>query len=132
MKEEATLYARIGGHEGLVHLLQFFYADVRQHQVIGPIFMKRIQDWKAHILKIAEFWARATGGPSLYAGQMPMKHLPLDLQPEHFGFWLELWDFNCRRYLGAVEAEEMSQLAHGIGARLQQIVSTHAAGDFAS
>jgi hemoglobin len=125
--EHPSLYNRIGGHQGIAVLLKHFYADVRQHQVIGPIFLEKIHDWPAHILKITEFWARATGGPSMYAGQMPLKHLPLGLAPEHFAAWLELWDFNCRRHLPAAEAAEMSQLAHGIGARLQQIVSRNSA-----
>lgn len=124
MNEDRSLYHRIGGRAGLLSLLNAFYADVRQHAVIGPIFNARITDWKAHIAKIAEFWARATGGPSAYSGQMPMKHLALGLQPEHFSHWLELWDFNCRRHLAPAEATEMSQLAHGIGARLRQIVGS--------
>jgi hemoglobin len=118
-----TLYARIGGHAGLSKVLHSFYADVRQHQVIGPIFLERIHDWPAHIAKIAEFWARATGGPSKYVGPMPVKHLSLGLAPEHFHFWLELWDFNCRRNLAEREAQELSALAHGIGDRLKQIVA---------
>jgi hemoglobin len=125
---QPTLYRRLGGHDGLLRLLNSFYADVRQHAVIGPIFNARIKNWKAHIEKIAEFWARATGGPSFYTGQMPVKHLALGLEPEHFAHWLELWDFNCRRHLAPAEAEEMSRLAHGIGARLRQIVGANAGG----
>ena len=123
VEKNASLYQRLGGHPGLLRLLKSFYADVRQHGVIGPIFAAHIKDWDAHVAKIAEFWARATGGPSIYAGQMPVKHLALGLAPEHFGFWLELWDFNCRRMLAQTEAEEMSKLAHGIGARLRQILA---------
>jgi hemoglobin len=127
-EKDLSLYQRIGAHAGLLRLLKSFYADVRQHRVIGPIFAAHIDDWDAHIAKIAEFWARATGGPSIYAGQMPVKHLALGLEPEHFGFWLELWDFNCRRNLAQAEAEEMSRLAHGIGARLRQIVVSKKGG----
>lgn len=118
----ASLFERIGGKEKLRTFLWHFYADVRQHQVIGPIFNARIKDWPEHVSKIAEFWARATGGPSDYTGQMPLKHLTLGLEPKHFAAWLELWDWNCKRHLGPAEAAEMSALAHGIGARLRQIV----------
>jgi hemoglobin len=119
---EATLFERIGGMEKLRTFLWQFYADVRQHQVIGPIFNARIQNWPEHVAKIAEFWARATGGPSNYTGQMPLKHVALGLEPEHFRAWLELWDWNCQRHLAPAEAAEMSALAHGIGQRLRQIV----------
>jgi len=125
MQERASLYERIGAHEGIAKLLRHFYADVRQHRVIGPIFNERIKDWPAHIAKIGEFWARATGGSSNYSGQMPLKHLNLDLEPRHFGSWLELWDANCRCYLPPREAREMSALAHEIGHRLRHIVSRH-------
>ena len=119
---EATLFERIGGMEKLRPFLWQFYADVRQHQVIGPIFNARIKNWPEHVAKIAEFWARGTGGPSNYAGQMPLKHLALGLEPQHFAAWLELWDWNCKRHLAPAEAAEMSALAHGIGQRLKQIV----------
>jgi hemoglobin len=122
-----SLYQRVGGHAGLSKLLHHFYADVRQHQLIGPIFLQHIHDWPAHIAKIAEFWARATGGPSNYAGQMPVKHLALGLQPAHFETWLALWDFNCARHLAPAESSEMSALAHSIGARLKQIVGAYGA-----
>jgi hemoglobin len=119
---EASLFERIGGMEKLRPFLWHFYSDVRQHQVIGPIFNAKIQNWPEHVWKIAEFWARATGGPSSYIGQMPLKHLTLGLEPKHFAAWLELWDWNCKRHLPPAEAAEMSALAHGIGQRLRQIV----------
>ena len=89
---------------------------------MGPIFDRHISDWPVHLANITEFWARISGGPSIYSGSMPAKHLDLGLNPEHFVTWLGLWDFNCRRSLPPQEAEEMSRLAHGIGERLNQIV----------
>ena len=124
MTESAqSLYERIGGQEGLNNLLRHFYADVRQHQLIGPIFNQEIQDWPAHLVKIGQFWARILGGPSNYSGQMPMKHFPLGLEPHHFAAWLALWDANCHCYLKLQEAGEMSQLAHDIGNRLKHLVA---------
>ena len=37
MNEISTLHERLGGHEGILKLIQPFYADVRQHAVLGPI-----------------------------------------------------------------------------------------------
>ena len=116
------LYDRIGGREGLSNLLRHFYADVRQHHLIGPVFNQRIEDWPAHLAKIAGFWARITGGPSMYSGQIPAKHVSLGLDPRHFDAWLELWDFNCRCRLEPQEAREMSRLAHEMGQRLAGLV----------
>lgn len=118
-----SLYARLGGHEGIRRLIHPFYADVRQHAVIGPIFNARIQDWAEHQAKITEFWALQTGGPSRYAGGFAGAHLSLDLKPEHFQHWLTLWEFNCKRHLPEREAEEMIGLAHEFGRRLRRVLA---------
>ena len=69
-QDSPSLFDRIGGREGIFTLLRHFYADVRQQQVIGPVFNERIKDWPAHLTKIGEFWVRVTGGPSSYSGQI--------------------------------------------------------------
>jgi len=115
-----TLYSRIGGHDGLRTLLTHFYADVRQHAVIGPIFRARIQDWPAHIEKIAGFWSGLTGGPPMYGGGLMAKHMPLGLAEEHFGHWLTLWAFHCDQHLASNDADMLKALAHQIGGRLKQ------------
>jgi hemoglobin len=122
-----SLYDRIGGRETLTVLLRHFYADVWQHELIGPIFNRQIKDWPSHLAKIGEFWARITGGPSNYLGQMPAKHFGLGLEPRHFAVWLGLWECNCRCYLKSQEAQEMSQLAREIGRRLKSIISSEEA-----
>lgn len=116
-----SLYERIGGHEGLAKLLHHFYADVRQHKIIGPIFNERIQDWNLHLATIENFWARQTGGPSTYAGGMG-KHISLPIEPEHFNHWLALWEFNCRKHLPEKEAGEMISLAYQIAGHLKRMV----------
>lgn len=116
--DRESLYARLGEREGLLKLLNSFYADVRQHAVIGPIFNAKIQNWPEHIEKIAEFWALQTGGPSIYRGGFGAAHLPLDLKPQHFQHWLTLWEFNNARLLAPREAKEMNDLAHVFARRL--------------
>jgi hemoglobin len=121
--ETPSLYARLGGREGLAKLLKFFYADVRQDNVIGPIFNERIHDWVVHLEKIGDFWALQTGGPSAYSGGFGRAHLPLGLEPKHFEHWLGLWEWNCRRHLGEVEANELIAMAQVFGRRLQGLTS---------
>ena len=117
-----SLYERIGATEGIATLLRYFYADVRQHALIGPVFLQQIEDWPSHLVKIGQFWARLTGGPSNFSGQVVGKHIALGIKPIHFTAWLELWDFNCRAHLPTREAQEMSQLAHDLGARLSGMI----------
>jgi hemoglobin len=115
---EKSLYERLGGHAGILKLLKSFYADVRQHAILGPIFNARIHDWNAHLTKITEFWALQSGGNSRYAGGFAGAHMGLSLQPEHFENWLALWEFNNSRQLPAREAAEMDELAHRFASRL--------------
>jgi hemoglobin len=118
-----SLFERLGGRAAITDLLRHFYADVRQHHVIGPIFLAQIDDWPAHLAKIADFWAGATGGPARYSGPMPQKHFPLGLGPGHFEAWLDLWRRQCRIRLPEPEADEMIRLAEGIGERLRQLIA---------
>lgn len=117
-----ALFERLGGRTRLALFLRHFYADVRQHREIGPIFTAAITDWPAHLEKIADFWSGATGGPVLYQGPMPYKHLRLGLEERHFEAWLDLWRRNCRIHLPTGAAEEMITAAEMIGGRLRQIV----------
>jgi hemoglobin len=122
MNPNRDLYERIGGGEGLQRLLKHFYADVRQHALIGPIFNQQITDWPSHMKTIASFWAQLLGGHAKYAGRMPAKHLNLGLEERHFQVWLQLWEFNCAACLKRNEAKEMIGLAHEIGRRLKRII----------
>ncbi len=122
----APLFQRLGGRPRLLHLLRHFYADVRQHTEIAPIFAAQITDWPAHLETIADFWSGATGGPALYRGAMPLKHLPLALEERHFQAWLGLWSRHCHAHLAPAEATDLSAIAETIGQRLRQIVARSA------
>lgn len=121
-----SLFERMGGRPKLQELLKYFYADVRQHGEIGPIFAANIDDWPAHLEKLADFWSGVTGGPATYNGAMPMKHVPLRLAEQHFQAWLGLWGRHCRARFAPAEAEDLIAIAEAIGQRLRQIVAFHA------
>jgi hemoglobin len=126
MDPDTSLFERIGGRPGLMKLLRHFYADVRQHREIGPIFTARIRDWPAHLEKIADFWSNVIGGPIVYGGPMPQKHFPLGLEASHFETWLDLWRRNCRIYFPAGEAGELIVAAETIGERLRWLTGQFA------
>jgi hemoglobin len=118
-----SLFTRLGGRPALLLLLRRFYADVRQHNEIGPIFTAKITDWPAHLEKIADFWSNVTGGPLRYDGPMPQKHFPLGLEQRHFEAWLDLWRRHCRAHLPAPAAAELIVTAEGIGDRLRSLIA---------
>lgn len=120
-----STYESLGGHQGILRLVRTFYADVRQHERLGPIFNSHIHDWEDHLAKITEFWALQTGGPTNYRGGFAGAHLKVSgIRVHHFDDWLELWDYNCRRHLEPPLAKEMSRLAHTLGNRLKRIIHT--------
>lgn len=119
------LFDRIGGRTGLLKLLRHFYADVRQQEVLGPIFNAHINDWPAHLENIADFWSGITGGPAKYRGGMPIKHLSLGLGEAHFQAWLGLWKRTCATHLPESEAIELAAIADKIGLRLRAIIDNH-------
>ena len=117
----------MGGRPALVELLRYFYADVRQHAEIGPIFAAHVSDWPTHLEKIADFWSGVTGGPATYKGPMPFKHVPLQLEERHFQAWLGLWHRHSRIRLPEPEASDLIRAAEGIGQNLRQIIALHRA-----
>lgn len=116
--QDKSLYERLGGRDGIRNLIKPFYADIRQHAVLGPIFSTHIPDWTAHLEKIADFWARQTRGPSPYPGGFGTAHLSLGIAAEHFPIWLSLWEFNTARHLAPPEATALNALAHELAGRL--------------
>ncbi len=116
-----SLYERLGGHEGILKLIKPFYADIRQHAVLGPIFNAHIADWPTHLDRITDFWALQTGGVSRYRGGFGAAHVGLGIGAEHFQHWLALWKFNNARQLAPPEASEMNALAQQLATRLSAV-----------
>jgi hemoglobin len=123
-----TLFERIGARTGLQTLLRRFYADVRQHNEIGPIFSENIDDWPSHMEKIADFWSGLTGGPALYGGGFGARHIPLKLEERHFQAWLGLWHRHCHAHLPAAEAADMIAIAEALGQRLRMVTGVNRRG----
>ncbi len=120
---EAPLLDRIGGRPKLDLFLRNFYASVRVDPLIGPIFEDIIEDWPAHLEKIAEFWSLQMGGPSEYRGGLMARHVPLSLKPQHFDAWLKLWENSCRAHFDPPETGEMIQLAHVFRQRMEPVLT---------
>lgn len=86
--------AAIGIDEDYVaHLVDTFYAKVRQHEVLGPIFNGVIGDnWDHHLSKLKKFWASVALDAGSYDGRPVPAHVKLDgITPDHFQVWLGLF-----------------------------------------
>ena len=76
------------------HVVTVFYAQIRRHPVLGPIFANHIADsgWPEHEDKIARFWRNAILREKNYNGNPMREHLTRpDVKAEHFPLWLALF-----------------------------------------
>lgn len=101
-----------------------FYARVRVHPVLGPVFLRHVgtshASWQAHEAKIAAFWRNAILMERSYAGNPMQKHLAAgDVKAAHFTDWLALFDATLAETLPPETAQSFSALAHRIGRGLR-------------
>ena len=101
-------------------VVRVFYAAVRRHEVLGPIFARHVTDWPAHEERIATFWRNAILYERSYDGNPMRVHMQAgDVRADHFPIWLGLFDETLRRTLPPDAACAWSALAHRIGAGLR-------------
>lgn len=97
-----------------------FYAVIRTHPGLGPIFNAHVADWPAHEAKIARFWRNAILYEKVYDGNPMVAHAAAgDVRPQHFEIWLGLFDAVLNRNLAPITATQWSALAHRIGRGLR-------------
>ncbi len=97
-----------------------FYAAVRVHPGLGPVFAAHVTDWPAHEAKIAGFWRNAILYDRSYDGNPLQVHREAgNVRPGMFDTWLALFDSVLARNLPPGPAAAWSALAHRIGRSLR-------------
>ncbi|MBO3698251.1 group III truncated hemoglobin [Roseivirga sp. E12] len=87
----------IESREDVALLVNTFYAKVRAHETLGPIFNGVIEDWPEHLDKLVDFWETNLFFVRAYKGNPLKAHLDVDrqfdhsIEQAHFGNWLQLW-----------------------------------------
>jgi len=98
-------------------LVRRFYADVRLHAELGPIFDARIADWEPHLQRMVDFWSSVMLRTGRYHGRpMPM-HARLPVSGAHFDSWLDLFETAARHVCGAAAPlfiERAKQIAESL------------------
>jgi hemoglobin len=93
-----------------------FYACVRAHPGLGPVFAAHVADWPSHEEKITRFWRNAILHDRVYDGNPLEKHRNAgNVRTAMFEVWLGLFDSVLRRELPPDTAAAWSALAHRIG-----------------
>ncbi|MFZ7090343.1 group III truncated hemoglobin [Primorskyibacter sp. 2E233] len=97
-----------------------FYARIRTHPGLGPIFAAHVTDWPPHEAKVAGFWANAILHERSYNGNPLEAHRAAgNVRPGMFETWLALFDQVLRQELEPDQARAWSALAHKIGQSLR-------------
>ena len=109
-------------------VVQRFYARVRAHPKLGPIFFEsltRAPDiWQAHEAKIGRFWRNALLREPVYDGNPMLVHAGISaIEPAHFDIWLGLFDEVLSETLPRGAAQSWSRLAHRVGRGLSMGLS---------
>jgi hemoglobin len=106
-----------------------FYACVREHPGLGPVFAAHVTDWPAHEARIARFWRNAILMERGYDGNPMAVHLAAgDVRAPMFDVWLGLFDSVLRRMETAEAAAAWSALAHRIGRAMRMGVADRDGG----
>ncbi|MEQ9259490.1 MAG: group III truncated hemoglobin [Roseovarius sp.] len=109
-----------------------FYARIRAHPGLGPVFAVHVEDWPAHEAKVADFWANTILHERSYTGTPVEAHVKAgNVKPGMFSTWLALFDAVLASELTADQAAAWSALAHRIGRSMRASVverDTHEGG----
>jgi hemoglobin len=93
-----------------------FYARVRAHPALGPVFAAHVTDWPTHEEKIGMFWRNALLLQRCYDGNPMQVHMKAgNVRARHFPDWLSLFDAVLTEELPQPLAHAWSVLAHRIG-----------------
>ena len=97
-----------------------FYAGVRAHPTLGPVFAAHVTDWPTHEARIAGFWRNAILHERSYDGNPLAVHRRAgNVHPGMFTPWLALFDQTLASTLPPDTAAAWSALAHRIGQGLR-------------
>lgn len=116
--------------EQINDVMKVFYAKIRVHPNLGPIFngvIGNIEDgpdtWDFHEEKVSLFWQNVLRGEGDFTTNLMAAHMPLtEIKDEHFTQWLELFDSVLFELLPEETAKLFSAKAHTIGGGLRRTI----------
>lgn len=88
-------------------LVNTFYANVQQDELIGSIFNEKLQNhWPEHLEKMYRFWQTILFEVHSYSGSPFPPHKQLPVAKEHFERWMEIFAATTDRLFAGPLAEE--------------------------
>ncbi len=115
--------------EEITALVHQFYARIREHENLGPIFNAHIDDWPAHLDKLCDFWSSILRRTGRFSGAPMPKHVALPgLNAELFQQWLALWRTTAAEQANAQMAQQAVAAAERIAQSLWMGYQAYAQG----
>lgn len=113
--------------ESLKHLVDMFYARVREDDLIGPVFNGAIDDWPEHLQRLQAFWSSVMLTSARYKGRPLPAHVKHgdSISPTSFERWLGLWRETTDELLDAESAAAMQDKAERIAESLMLGIQFH-------
>ncbi|MEJ6796624.1 MAG: group III truncated hemoglobin [Flavobacteriales bacterium] len=110
---------RIEGREDINNIVRKFYGQVRENEILGPVFTNAIPagEWDRHMEKITDFWDSAIFGSMTFKGNPATSHVNLDknndykITQDHFSIWLNQWSETINEDYEGEIAENMKMRA---------------------
>lgn len=121
----AELTAETGIDDELIAILvDTFYARVREHAILGPIFNAHVSDWDMHLTQMRLFWSSVALMSGRYHGRPMPKHINLPIDARHFDQWLSLFELVAHEVCLPKAAEHFIERARRIAESLEFGVAT--------
>lgn len=111
-------------------LVESFYARIRAHAVLGPIFAAKVANWPPHLQRMKDFWASIAIESGRFRGNPMLKHVAIPgLSLAHFEMWLGLWDETISELVPNPDAVSLFRdRAQRIATSLQTGIALHNGG----
>ena len=97
----------ISSLEDIQLLVNTFYGQIQENELLGPIFNGKIGDrWPEHLEKMYRFWQTVLLSEHTYYGSPFGPHARLPVSQLHFDTWLSTWYTTIDSLFQGVKAEE--------------------------
>lgn len=91
-------------------LVNHFYDQVRQDDLLADIFNNTIQDrWQEHLEKMYRFWQTVLLDEQTYMGSPFVPHAYMPLYQEHFDRWQTLFSATVDQFFDGENADKAKQ-----------------------
>jgi hemoglobin len=88
-------------------LVDTFYGNIRENELLGPIFNSILEDrWPAHLEKMYRFWQTVLLQENSYHGAPFPPHAKMPIEQQHFETWVGIWHNTIDSHFEGEKANE--------------------------